>query len=74
MTQKAWISSRSWKNFMLETLGASNPDLTRAQLHKYVLAFENYLQLTPPENSSDQDEQAHLSRRVKFEKKAEQKK
>ena len=60
------------ENFMLKTLGASNLDLTRVQLHKYVLALENYLQLTPPAKSSNRDEQVHLNRRVKFEKKAKQ--
>ncbi len=62
------------ENFILESLGASTPDLTRAQLHKYVLALENYLQLTIPAKSSNWDDQAHLNRRVKFEKKAEKEK
>lgn len=62
------------ENFMIESLGSSTPELTRSQLHKYVLALENYLQLTPPAKSSNWDEQAHLNRRVNFQKKAEQKK
>lgn len=60
--------------FMLETLGASTLDLTRVQLHKYVLALENCLELAPPTKSSNRDEQAHLDRRVKFEKMAKQEK
>lgn len=62
------------ENIMLETLGASTLDLTRVQLHKYVLALENYLELAPPTKSSNRDEQAHLNRRVKFEKMAKQEK
>ncbi len=38
------------ENFLLESLGASTPDLTRAQFHKYLLALENFLRLTIPAN------------------------
>ncbi len=62
------------ENFILESLGTSTPDLTRTQLHKYLLTLENYLQLTIPAKSSNWDDQAHLNRRVKFEKKAKKEK
>lgn len=54
---------------MIESLGLSTSELTRSQLHKYVLALENYFQLTPAK-SSNWDEQAHLNRRVNFQKKS----
>ncbi len=36
------------ENFILESLRALTPDLTRANFHKYLLALKNYLQLTLP--------------------------
>ncbi len=41
------------ENFILESLGLSTSELTRAQLHEYLLAIENYLQLTIPAKSSN---------------------
>ncbi|MCJ1272027.1 hypothetical protein MMC22_011933 [Lobaria immixta] len=54
------------ENFIHQTLSSSFSDLTRRQLHQFVLALKSYVQLKLGVGSKDRTEQAHLKRRKAF--------
>lgn len=51
---------------MFETLLSSSQELSKKQLHRFVLALKNYLELKVPARSKNRGEQEHLKRRKAF--------
>lgn len=62
---------RILENFKLETLFPDTTNLTKRQLRQFIFQFEKYLGSKPSVDEDEQDEHAHLVRRLQFEKKAE---
>lgn len=54
------------ENFIAETLFSSYPGLSRPQLHRFILALEDYLKLKPSARSQSRDDQEHLKKREVF--------
>lgn len=61
---------RILENFIVKTVCPDTTNLTKRQLHLFILRFEKYLGLKPLVDKDKHDERDHLVRRLKFEKKA----
>lgn len=59
------------ENFVQQTRYLSSRDISKVQLHRFLLALKRYLLMTPPTSSKDSDERGYLRRRKTFVAKAE---
>lgn len=65
---------RILENFIVETVFPDSTNLTKRQLHLFILRFKKYLSLKPAIVKDEHDEQDHLVGRLEFEMKARKEK